>query len=560
MNSPKLPRSSKRFLPPLVLLLVGAASLQGACSDTINNEYITYESSAGSPGVGEGEGGEGGVADPYPGAPTANTTVADHELDLFGTMGNRFWFAVSDEQLAQMNSQYGGGVGPIFLDAPANGDLYSPGGGSSANYVDHLWITSAGEGGKTADYGKVQVKLVGQSTGRPWNEQSIPNMNVDSNEFVKKQRIDGFEHLRFANAQVGSIFRERLTLELYDKLGYPAPLSQYVWVTSNVWGSDISVPYILVERYKRDFCERESDLLGGGCVNMWEFVGDVAQGDMGGGPIPLKVGGDGADIGIGLPGVINSVFDDPNNCQIDECQNSRVKELEELLIQTEQGEGFKAATADYVDWPSFHRFQCLSWVLATGDDALHNQNNVVLVERSDGKFQYLPYSIDISLGQDWYPYVSLPGQNVLARGCQADESCWADLIAECEDVIEDLEAAKPIEMLEALHDQLDAAGMLRDGDEGRYEFLRNWFETRLEELPIELEANREAPMICDYGQVDCGGYCDYAENCGSGCVPPVGKPGEPMPVDAMDEAGLGGAGGDGGGGNECPIILKYAVE
>jgi hypothetical protein len=381
-------------------------------------------------------------------------------------------------------------------------------------------------------------------------------MNVDSNEFVKKQRIDGFEHLRFANAQVGSIFRERLTLELYDKLGYPAPLSQYVWVTSNVWGADVSVPYILVERYKRDFCERESALLGGGCVNMWEFVGDFAQNDggIGGEPIPLKqAGGD-----IGLPGVINSVFDDPNNCQIDECESSRVKELETLLAETEQGEGFKAATADYVDWPSFHRFQCLSWVLATGDDALHNQNNVVLVERSDGKFQYLPYSIDISLGQDWYPYVPLPGQNVLARGCQADESCWADLIDECEDVIADLEAAKPIEMLEALHDQLDAAGMLRSGDEARYEFLRTWFETRLEELPVELEANREAPMVCDFGQVDCGGYCDYPENCGSGCIPPVGKPAEPLPVDAVDDEGLGGAGG--GGGGECPIILKYAVE
>jgi hypothetical protein len=38
-------------------------------------------------------------------------------------------------------------------------------------------------------------------------------------------------------------------------------------------------------------------------------------------------------------------------------------------------------------------------VLATGDDAVHRMNNDVLVERAHGPFQFVPFSVDISLAQ-----------------------------------------------------------------------------------------------------------------------------------------------------------------
>ncbi len=82
--------------------------------------------------------------------------------------------------------------------------------------------------------------------------------------------------------------------------------------------------------------------------------------------------------------------------------------------------------------------------------------------------------------------------------------------------------------------------MLRPGDEERYQAIRDWFEARLSQLPTELEDNREPPLVCPPEQVDCGGYCDYYENCGNNCEPP------PPAVEAAGGAG----GGDGAGGND----------
>jgi hypothetical protein len=224
------------------------------------------------------------------------------------------------------------------------------------------------------------------------------------------------------------------------------------------------------------------------------------------------------------------LFADPNNCQADECDNTRALELDSLVASTVPGPGFKEALAEFIDWDSFHQFQCLSWILATGDDPLHNMNNLVLVEREDGKFQYLPYSVDISLGQEWYPQVSLTGTNTLANGCQNDEVCWSDTIATCEGLLEQFVELDPEGMLDDNYAALQEQGMLRDGDEGRYELLKAWFEDRLMTLPVELEENREVPQTCVYPYVMCGDVCMLEYDCYNNCVPPViGEP-EPLPI------------------------------
>ncbi len=576
-------------------LLAAPATLALACGDEINNEYFRENyygdgdggadaepkpgdggdgpSRAGSATGGGGEagdvndgdagaGGEGSSVDRlYPGAPRANTSVAEHELDVFGKVGNHYWFAVSDAQLLAMNQGKPGGGGPIccFEDG-----LYTPGGSGKANWVDHLWITSAGERLQIADYGKVQARIVGQYSRFPWDPNNIPNLNIDADEFIDDQRIGGYEHLRFNNGQRGSIFRDRVVYELYKKLGYPAPLTTYAWVSSNVWGKDVKIPYILVERYKRKFCERYEEELGGGCANMWEYVGDFNQGD------------------VGIPRRGSSLFDDPENCQIGKCDATRVKELEAKLRETPRGEGFDEALEEYVDWPAFHRAQCLSWLLATGDDTFHNSNNNVLVERADGKFQYLPYSVDMSLGN--YGDTPLPGGSVLAQGCQSDETCWADTITACEDVIADMVEIDPAKFLDSVYEELDAHGMLRAGDAGRFTEIKTFFVERLESMPARLEEYRDGGLYCEWPLVDCKGVCVYYEVCGDQCIPP----GKPLPGDpdgpsrgagviggvggvaapaggagATDGVGVGGGivpGGAGGGGPvECPVPEKYDV-
>jgi hypothetical protein len=415
------------------------------------------------------------------GVPAADVSPGALALDVFGALGNHYWFQVSSGQVELMNAPYLGGGN--------YGDLYTPQGSPEPSFVDHLFVTSAGEASHTADFGKVQVRLVGQSTGRPWTENTLPNFKLDVDEFVEKGRIGGLEHLRLNNAVVGSIYREKLTFDLYRALGYPAPRTAYAWVSASVWGAGIDVPYIAVEAYKPQFCELREAELGGGCVNMWEFYGDI---------------------GAGILGLAD-------NCQFSECEPTRALEFEDAVAATPFGDGYKAELMDWVDWDAFHRFQCLSWILETGDDALHNLNNFVLVERADGRFQHLPYSVDISLGQDWYPVVPLGGANTLAMGCQSDAECWADTIATCEVLIDAFTNAAPVAMLDAINTELEQAGMLRPGDGGRYTALRRHIEQRLVDLPVELEDNRDGPSFgeeCPYPLLQCGDSCVlYPEDC-----------------------------------------------
>jgi hypothetical protein len=496
-------------------------------------------------------GQDAGPQTAFEGAPLPDTIPEDLALDIYGTVGNHYWFAVNDDQLELMNQRYGGG-GPIAFFNQF-GDIYTPGGGdATSTFVDHLLVTTAGDHPRTADFGQVQVRLVGESTGRPWTTDSLPNLKLDSDEFQDGMRIGGAKHFRLNNAVVGSIYREKLTLDLYRALGYPAPRATYAWVTSNVWGAEVAIPYVLVESYKPQFCKQREEELQGGCVNMWEFPGDFGYGS----------------------------FDMPESCQFTECDASRVTELEDLVVETQWGDGYKAALSEWIDWDSFHQFQCLSWILATGDDALHNTNNLVLAERADGKFQYLPYSVDISLGQDWYPTVPLPGANTIAMGCQSDAECWADTINTCEALIEDFAAAKPVAMLDGIHNELEREGMLRAGDEDRYEALREYLKERPRALREELELNREqptTPVYCELPLIDCGGYCAFPEECyvcEPGPLPvPIGEPeprpgvlaaaqepadivigpgfpppGDPGPVDPVDGGGVGEPANPGDGG------------
>lgn len=553
------PKSRLSRLTAFALLSAPATLVLAACGDDVIQYHSHYYGEggaegepvggkgggkAGSSAVDGGEPGEAGGAggmdsgEPfYPDAPVADTSVADHELDIFGTWGNRYWFAVSDEQLALMNQGDTGG-GPIFDDG-----LYRPGGGGRANWVDHLFITTAGDNPQTADYGKVQARIVGQYSRFPWTPTTIPNLNIDADQFVEMQRIAEYEHLRFSNGQRGSIFRDKVAYDLYRALDYPAPLATYVWVQSNVWGPDVSIPYTLVERYKRVFCERNAQYFGASCPNMWEFVGDFNSGN--GGP-----GGPGIPIDIKPGGVAGpSLFDDPENCQIDECDSTRVKELETKIGEAPQGEGFAEALKDYVDWPSFQRFQCLSWVLSTTDDTIHAGNNVVLVEREDGKFQYLPYSIDISMGFGGGYTVGLTGQSVLAQGCQNDPACWAETLDMCDDVIKDLTAFQPRAYLQEIYDKLGEHGMLRPGDDANFQSVDLYFEERLANLPQELQDYRDG-KVCEYPNVDCNGQCLPEWECVDPCLPggPV-EPGGPV-----DDVGVGGAPAD-----ECPPVIKYRM-
>jgi hypothetical protein len=458
-------------------------------------------------GISEDAGG-GDAGLPFGGL-VPDTAFEAQDIDLFGVPGHRFWVEISDEQVVRMNGSSYGGPGPIadglgqvlaagdplyeqlardgFFPG-VEGDIYTP--GDPHTFADHVVVQDA-DTGSIADYGKVEVKLVGESTGRSLDFAHIPNLKLDTDEFEMDKRIGDFEHIRLNNGLVGSIFRETIAHRVYAALGYPALRASWAFLGTNVWGPDTWVPMVLVEVYKRKFCHHNAELLGGDCENMWEFPGNV-----------------GGELGNQVP---------DSACQVSECDNTRLEQLIDRVASTPAGAGYKEALADLVDWDRFHQFQCLSWMMWTGDDPIHNGNNNLIIERDDGKLIWAPYSIDISAGQDWYTNVPLTGSSPMAIGCQADPACWADTIAACEELIPRFDALDPESLVDEAVATLTELGMMREGDEQRAEDLRAWYVERQTQLPEELERYRYLPDEfgnCPEGLQLCGdGGCGTEEQC-----------------------------------------------
>jgi hypothetical protein len=210
-----------------------------------------------------GAGGDG-VDDRYPTRRSRTPAWLSTSSTFSGTWGNRYWFAVSDAQLALMNqADLGGGQDGLYQPAAA---------AAMPTGFDHLFITTAGDRPRTADYGKVQARIVGQYSRFPWTPQTIPNLNIDADQFIEAQRIAGYEHLRFSNGQRGSIFRDKLAYDLYRMLDYPAPLATVRLGQSNVWGPSIQIPILSSSATSAPSASVTLEEFGGGCPNMWEFV------------------------------------------------------------------------------------------------------------------------------------------------------------------------------------------------------------------------------------------------------------------------------------------------
>lgn len=409
----------------------------------------------------------GGQATTPDASPIVPTPFA---IDVFGHDGHAFEFFVSEEQATAMEER-----GPEY-DFEDEYDL-----GIDATYADDLFVTN-NITGERRSFGKVELAIVGQSTRRPWNR--IPVLRLDADEFQPGLRIGGAEHLRFNNGQVSGIYREAIALAIWDQLGYPAPRTTFAWVTApNQWGDTVRVPYTVVEPYKRAFCER---VFGEpGCTNIWETAGDV----------PALVG----------------------QCQLDECNDARLTSFVDLQFSVPLGPGYSAALSEYVDWDAWRSFQCLSWLTGTGDDYIHNTNNFVWLERADGKMQPLPYSTDISAGQQWYPDVPLIGHASLAVGCQTDPVCWASLLTRCDELLTDFESADLASTVVApIIARLDAAGMKRQGDDARADFVQRWYSERVTSLRSD-PIWEQTPCIDD---ASCANHPEGLTSCQGVCVLP----------------------------------------
>lgn len=468
------------------------------------------------------------AAEPEPavfGGLTVDTSPAEQAIDLFGKVGHRFWFEVTREQVSIMNEgRRNPGpwlaakaarrpIAPAYRLAgepdvgipidpwpggPGNGgDIYTPPGDpkEDATFADHVVVQDVVTK-SVADYGKLELALVGESTSREWTKRQIPNFRIDTDEFQPKVRIGGFEHFRLNNALVGTIFREHLAHRVFRALGYPALRSSFAFVGSNYWGENVWIPMVLMEAYKRKFCKDNQELLGGTCRNMWEFAGDAGRDAL-----------------------------QSNACQVGSCDNTRMEDLIEAIANTPAGPGFKVALSEIVDWQRHHEFQCIGWILATGDDALRNNNNNLIIEReTDHRLVWAPYSVDISAGQEWYVDAQLLGQSSLALGCQADPDCWEDVYVTCEDLVEKFEKLRAESFVDETVAVLTEHGMMRDGDDSRAEALHAWYAGRAAYVKNVLPNYRYLPDtdgVCPHDLFACqDGGCGTQEEClERRCVP-----------------------------------------
>jgi hypothetical protein len=443
-----------RFTPTLFALTLSA------CTFVTENFYIYEVPPAESPITDTAEEFDTGI-EQIPSASACSGSPDEFTASVWEVDGIEYGFTVTEDQLVQMNENWSEGWwgGYYVYDVEQDGE---------ETYADPTCVTDP-VNGMAADFGHVQLKLTGQSTGVAWAADTISPLSVDFGEFVDGQIVgaDATRWLALHPGTISYIFSEPTTYAILDAIGEPVPRTSLAWVSSNVWGDGIRIPYNTVEKYKLDWCEDHADELGGGCVNLWEGAGDF-----------------------------NSHMFSwlTNDCELSgvDCDETNLREFVYSLSDIPYGDNFEEDTAAYLDWPAIKRSMCGSWMLWIGDDAFHNMNNVVTIEQENGLFRLLYYSVDLSAGASgWYQYTSLNGWNTLANGCYFDADCWQSTMDICEGMIGDFVEADPVGIVDNFWGRLQAAGMVRSGDEVEYERIRAWYEARVEELPTELQCYRD---------------------------------------------------------------------
>ncbi len=452
-----------------------------ACTPTyITNTYVyelpsedEYVRDTGIEQVGGEEDSGGSFADP-----DALTS------ELFTAEGLSFWFEVSDEQRTTMNENWQNswyyGYGYAYQVETETND---------ATYADSMVVEDPSLAVR-ADFGKIEFDLTGQSTGMVWDPEeptSIPAFRIDVGEFQDNLLIGAEDRrwLAFHNGMITRVMSEPIAYKVMAAMGETVPRTNFVWVGSSVWGEDIRIPYVLVEKYKIDWCTEHSETLGG-CQAMWESFGDFND-------------------------WYYSYLITSQTCEFDECDTTNVSALKEQIAQLGYTDGFEEGTKAYVNWDAVRRQQVLNWLLWIGDDPFHNTNNVVWLEGDDGRGRYLPYSVDLSAGAaGWYTDTTFYGWNTLASGCQSDAHCIEELFAAGHQAIADFRLTRPADIVDEVCQSLNDMGMMRDGDDMECTRLHDWYESRADEATAELRLveNQYSSGCSDTGMVLWGGGND----------------------------------------------------
>lgn len=448
-----------RWVRPILL-----ATLASACTSTVDDLGLP-DGGAVDGGAVDGGVVDGGALDGGPGdggtcavsqwPPCVTTTPGALAFALFDTPGTRFWLDVSAAQRAAMNFGVAPERNPRWVedvytlpdDGQADPDV--PAGDGSVTYADSVRVRVPGLGG--AEFGKVEVRLVGTTTRRPLSPDALPSLRFDADEFQPGLRIGGVEHFRLNNGLKGGLLREHVAARLHRRLGYAAPRTNLGFLGTTVHGPGLWIPMVVSEVYRRAFCTQSAALIGGPCADLWKFDGDLGYAGRSAPPPEL-------------------------DCVTGGCDRAALDAFGDAIRAAPEGPGLRAALAPYLDWALYHRFRCLGVAVGSLDDALRNMgNNSAVVRRADdGRFVFLPYSID------WSAFSETPmfGNTELELKCVADPECQAEARSTCLGLADELDALRPETLVEEAMATLRAEGMVRPGDEERAVELTTYYAGR----------------------------------------------------------------------------------
>jgi spore coat protein H len=248
----------------------------------------------------------------------------------------------------------------------------------------------------------IQVDNVGiRSRGGSTRNTIKPGLRIDFNRYEDKQQFLGLKSVALDNlAQDASMMKERLSMELFSKLGLPA--SREVNTRFYVNGEYAGL-YTIIESVDKDFLKRTLGEDGG---YLYEYVNN--------GNYRFEyLGSD--------PSLYSPRLFDPKTHEIDPDPSP----IEAMIrtMNTVSDADFPTAIAPYIDLQLFMKYLAVEDFLAETDGILTGMNNFHLY-RFAGKnlSQFIPADKDLTFGgpptnADRYatPFLRFAGKNVLIR-------------------------------------------------------------------------------------------------------------------------------------------------
>jgi hypothetical protein len=351
----------------------------------------------GGPGGG-GPGGPGGPGGFGPGNFLAPVFLKPGDLDHDGKLSasefhnlGATWFAQWDKQKTGKLTvdELGAGLGSVIgfggpggrgggmrlqgAEGKRNG--LASAAGIEFKYV-HADIDFDGQALKN-----VAVRYKGNGTWMQSQGQLKRSLKVDTNEFVKGQKLAGITKLNFhSNVTDASWMNEVLSHKLYRDAGVPAPRTTYARVYLTVPGkydNQYVGLYSMVEDPDRHFARER----------FGEKHGAIFKPVT---PAPFEdLGDDWAQY--------QQTYDPKTELKPE--QGKRLIEFAKLVSHADDAE-FAAKLPDYLDLDETARYMAVTVWLCTLDSILGvGQNYYVYLDPRTNQFQFMPWDLDHSFGQ-----------------------------------------------------------------------------------------------------------------------------------------------------------------